>query len=377
MSRQVLARVGYALVYVQLVFYASDVTPRTGFIPLDEASFIRGAVAVIGFPGLLRGSLAWLLVLAAAMPLAVGLSYNRLEALLLFTASILVAWMNMIPWRLRARGVTVHAGRRMLAASLAVYAGLLLIAITASIIAFKTATDFITAYFAGLPGDVGLFYGMLESTRLWTLTVFAATGFALFKALENIVLVTTSLSPGGRHLVIHDAVSESRTYSRHLALMEGIQYPILSESFAILISLALYPPLYSVLRGAFEDAGAELGRLSLMLPLVFYFPLWLVVRGLTRSLIEPRSITSITSPRREVAWIILASLFATLIILASYIAAINPLETLKTAITGEPSYTGDPLSGIYNDETLRESITALITALDELGKLLIELLWGG
>lgn len=353
---------------------AASTIPDYIFIPINEAWLTAFFIILSTLIGLLYPSASWLLLLstgiAFAATLASGAPSYTLLALGILGSSLSV---HLAGWRRARASYRIDRGRTLAwtGSTLFIAGGFIMISVTS----FSILTQALTRYFEGLPGDVGVFYTTATSTVAWRFIAYTLVGMAIFRLLELLVDVTTKLGRGGEVLARYDAWTQASREAESMVMMKGGQYAMLSEGFSLVATILYYPLLYTGIAGVFTLAGMDLeGAANFLVPALL-LPSWIIVRAFIKQIAEPEPMESLTrkpKPMRAIGYLILAAL----LIVGFRLAGLDPGPLLYAAATGQPVYE-DPFSGMVSDEDLAGALEALGAIIDEGGRLLIQLLWGG
>ncbi|MEB3861850.1 MAG: hypothetical protein GSR84_06485 [Desulfurococcales archaeon] len=368
-----LARLAILLAGLAASRVAASSIPDYPFIPVSEPGLASLSILASALVGMVFPGASWLLLLSTAMAFAASLASGRPSyALLLLGILGSSVSFQLAGWRSRAR-YEVDRGKALAwTGSMAFIAGGFIVFATTS---FSLLADALTRYFEGLPGDVGVFYSTVTSTVAWRFLAYTLVGMAIFRVLELIVDVTTKLGRGGEVLASYDARSQARREASSLIMMKGGQYAMLSEGFSLVATILYYPLLYTVITGIFTLAGMDLEGASSFLVPALLLPSWIIVRAFIKQVAEPEPVESLLRkprPLRPIFYMILALL----IVIGLRLAGVDVNPIIMAAVTGDPLY-DDPFSSAASSEDLAGAIEALGSMVDEGGRLLIQLLWGG
>jgi len=374
MKARLVARAIYLLSFIEASRIALNTIPDYKPIPFNEAEAASLFILASSIPGLLRPDLSWLFLLASII--------SYVATIISGAASHMIIMLGIIGSTINTLAGSWDSGRiyyntrykrglASIATTVFVASGLLLFSANM----FNIAVDTVSNVFTRLPGDVGEFYGLASSTMVWKVILYIVVAYIVFKVLELLVDLTTKLGRGGGLLARYDAVESMMKARNPLILMRGSQYMMLSEGFSIVATILYYPLLYTIITSGFALAGMKIeGSTSFLIPALL-LPSWLIVRAFIKRSAEPEPIENLLKKpgmKSIVGYILLAAL----IIIGSYMAGIDLAGLTYTAVTGNPSYS-DPFSPIMQGDKLGKVLESMGKILDEGGRLLIQLLWGG
>ncbi|MCE4602044.1 MAG: hypothetical protein F7B18_02555 [Desulfurococcales archaeon] len=353
---------------------AASSIPDYPFIPVSEPGLAALSILASALVGLASPRASWLLLLSTSMAFAATLASGRPSYTLLVLGILgSSASLQLAGWRRSRARYEIDRGRALAwTGSIAFIAGGFIVFATTS---FSLLADALTRYFEGLPSDVGVFYSTVTSTVAWRFLAYTLVGMAIFRVLELMVDVTTKLGRGGEVLASYDARSQARRESSSMILMKGGQYAMLSEGFSLVATILYYPLLYTAITGLFTLAGMNLEGASTFLVPALLFPSWIIVRAFIKQVAEPEPVENLLrrpKPLKPIFYTVLALL----IVIGLRLAGLDIDLIIMSAATGEPLYE-DPFSSAASGEDLAGAIDALGTMIDEGGRLLIQLLWGG
>lgn len=344
------------------------------FTPFNEPYVTALFIFILSLPGAFSHKYTWLLPLAAGIAETVLVVTGRPYITLLGIA-VLAGILGYIlgEWSSGRAKYTIDWGRT---ARLVIAFTLIIIAFTVfSRTMFTTLYTVVTGYLQGLPADVGEFYDTVTGTTLWRFIAYTVIALLIFKLLEVLIDLITKLSRGGHVLARYDAMATAKLYIDNLILMRRDQYMMLSEGYSIIATILFYPLLYAIITGFFTAIGMNLEGATSLLVLVLLFPSWIIVRAFIKRSSEPEPIQDLLKKKRMtgVLWYIILFI---LISIGLYMAGVDLKGVYYSMATGDPIY-NDPFSQVIGGKEMGEALESLGRAIDEGGRILIKLLWGG
>ena len=368
------ARIVYIIMTMLTALIAYNSIRDYMLTPFNESYVTALFIIILSLPGSLNYKYAWTLPLAAGIAETVLIVTGRPDIILLslavtagMLAYILGGWgpdraRYIIDWTRILRLVIAFT--------------LIIIAFTLfSRTMFTTLYTLVTSYLQGLPGDVGEFYDTVTGTTLWRFIAYTVIALIIFKLLEVIVDLITKLGKGGYVLARHDAVTSARLYIDNLIFMRKDQYVMLSEGYSIIATILFYPLLYTIITGFFTAIGMDLEGATSLLVLALLFPSWIIVRAFIKRSSEPEPIQDLLKEKKVSSIIWYLILFIALST-GLYMAGVDLRGVYYSVITGNPAY-NDPFSQVIGGGELGSALESLGRAIDEGGRILIKLLWGG
>ncbi len=351
--------------------------PDYPLIPVSEPKLSSTSILLASLAAFMIPRASWLLLFASGLSFAASASAGNPSYMLLI-AGLMGASAGFIlsGWRGSGKSYSIEPPKTIPRLAAIAFAASAFIIFSTTM--FEVLVDALTSYFTGLPGDVGFFYGVVTETVAWRLIAYVVSGVFIFKVLEFMVDVTTKMGRGGEVLARYDALSGFRTGSRTYVLMKGDQYGMLSEGYSIIAAILYYPVFYTVITGFFTFMGMNLEDMprtaSILVP-ALTLPTWIIVRAFIKQAFEPEPVENLLKKPKPFKPVFYAVL-ALLIVLGLHYAGIPLGPVAWSALKGEPLYV-DPFSTAVSDEDLAGALDALVAIIDEGGRILIQLLWGG
>ncbi|MEB3787285.1 MAG: hypothetical protein GSR78_00855 [Desulfurococcales archaeon] len=370
------ARLLFTVVGIALAVRSLGMVGDYPLLPVSEPLIVAGLVYAAVFAGVLSTGLSWLLPVTYGIAVVASAASTGQVDILGSLLALGAASVNMVLGRRVSEGLVSYKSRGNVIAGLA---GVLLPVGLATLVAstFYGVSGWITEYFTGLPGDVGVFYGYLSSTALWRLVAYSAGVLVAVKLAEVLAESIPMMVRGGRELARYEAEHAFKRELSRLVVMRGRQYSLATESFIALAAFLVYPVIYGAIGFFLDMTGIALDEtLRRILMLLLALPTWLLARAVLLPLVEPPPMDYIMSRRGVTATVVLVVVSAGLFLVFTWLGGIDAQGLLASVVTGRPYYE-DPYAGLADARWVVEGVEALGRIIDEGARLVIDLLWGG
>ncbi len=376
MAGWIAARIVFMLAGFILALRSLTLVGDYPFLPVDEPLLLAFIVYMAVLAGILAPGFSWLLPVAYSIVVVAAAAGRGHVDIAGAALALAAASVNTVLGRRISEGTVKYETRGSMPAGVA---GLLLPIGLATLVAstFYGVSGWVTEYFTGLPGDVGVFYGYMSTTALWRLVAYAAGVLVAVKLAEVFAEILPMLVRGGRELAEYEAQSALRRELSRLVLMKGRQYSLATESFVALAAFIAYPILYHTIGFFLDMTGIEFDMtLRRILMLLLALPTWLLVRAVLLPLIEPAPMEYLLGRRGLGVAILLVAVSAGLFWVFTWLGGVDARGLLLTVVTGRPYYE-DPYASLADAGWVVEGVEAMGRIIDEGARLLIDLLWGG